>query len=562
MFSSPTLFGNSMDEILSYNTVKVVWIRDRWIGLVYYTLVFLVLMWVFFGQILWRNEHFFKKDVTGLARMFHSYPTLGNCDPLQEPCARDRRDLSTLSYCDAYDGDLGGSQQAHCKYETSPLVRPGGEPDSKLFIPTSVEVMVERTDCKSGVENCTNEYVVERGSDCLHDKYLCRTRGAEKDQYYYVADVTNDRIRFTSSYERDSIRGTSLMHPAFVGTCHGRARLSNTTRSWTERKGSQNQGAECHPAVRDWSLHKIPCARDFGVDCGKMRTFDAFANHSIGQDFNAFFDALIHTRQTLLDEGRTEANIRHNGSSAAHSFIQERAKLSRSVAKELGAPDSLEAPAFRSQFSDPWGDVFTLGRLLQMAGTDLDKDYNLDGWTTRQAGTALEVRVVYNNLYRLVSTFGYEPVEYHYEVNELLLPYMSRTLELEPLSSDPTMRRYEVQYGVLVDFKVSGQFGFFDLTYLILMITSALALAASATTVTDIFAMYLYPARENFFHLKYEVSPDFSKAWKCSQCGYLNDPEHVHCQRVPKWHCSETTPPCGAARDGLQEADSDIKDSR
>merc|ERR1740138_539700 len=78
-------------------------------------------------------------------------------------------------------------------------------------------------------------------------------------------------------------------------------------------------------------------------------------------------------------------------------------------------------------YSNAWGDVFSLSELLELAGVDLDKDVNMDGWSAREAGIALEVSAVYHNLSPILSSFGYRPVRYQYEVRELMLPYVSRT---------------------------------------------------------------------------------------------------------------------------------------
>ena len=125
--------------------------------------------------------------------------------------------------------------------------------------------------------------------------------------------------------------------------------------------------------------------------------------------------------------------------------------------------------------------------------------YNNDGWTGRQAGTVIEVKAVYNNMYKLLSTFGYWAIEYTYEVSELPMPYVNRVslTREQPAEQFPQKRRYQVAHGVLVWFKVGGQFGFFNIVYLRLMLTTAFALVAGATSMTDLLAVYLHPRRKN-----------------------------------------------------------------
>lgn len=208
--------------------------------------------------------------------------------------------------------------------------------------------------------------------------------------------------------------------------------------------------------------------------------------------------------------------------------------------ERLTAPD---------QYTSAWGDSFKLGRLLQLAGINLDHDRNLDKWSTRQAGTVLEVRVVYNNLYPILSSFGYRDVEYNMEVRELPMPYVSN-IQLADVQPDdyPASRVYEVRHGILIWFKVSGTFGFFNVVYLLLMLTTAFALAASAISITDAFSIYLHPRKNNFFHLKYEVTPDFSEMWQCEKCGYQNAPDATTCSGVERWLSRDEVAPCGAPK--------------
>jgi len=111
------IFGIDTDEIFAYSTKKVVWIRDRWIGLFYYAIVVLVLAWVLGGQILWKNEHLSKKDVKGVARIWYSHPTVRDCDPDGEPnCKSNYRKLSDIDYCDMYKGQDKSQWSAHCRY--------------------------------------------------------------------------------------------------------------------------------------------------------------------------------------------------------------------------------------------------------------------------------------------------------------------------------------------------------------------------------------------------------------------------------------------------------------
>jgi hypothetical protein len=182
------------------------------------------------------------------------------------------------------------------------------------------------------------------------------------------------------------------------------------------------------------------------------------------------------------------------------------------------------------------GDVFTLGRLMELAGVNLDLDRNIDGKSLRQAGTALEVRVMYSNMYPFYSFFGYHPVKYHYEVKELMIPAMDRFSLSDVQPADyPEHRRYEYQHGTMIILKVDGTFGFFSLVYTFVLMTAVGALVTALKTVLDLAVIYLHPHGDNFFHSKYEVTVDYSYTWTCSKCNWKNVADDETCQGVPAW---------------------------
>jgi len=555
------VFGVDIDEALAYSTSKMVWIRDRWVGALYYSLVLAVLVYIVGVQVLCRNEHFEMKDVQGLTRLWYSHPTLNNCDPLKEGCVTDFTSFKDLPYCDEYLGTLQADERGHCEYQAALSMIPGGVTDNRLFIPTAVELLTEVQQCEASQANnysCPDQYTILNGTDCLHGDYECRNRGNLTNQFFYVADVKNFKVRFTSSFERDGIRGNSLMLPAFVGICEGLMRKGHEVKTWSERKFT-TKNAKCEDA--ELTLKKIPC--EFGVNCAEMHKFDIMEDTGIsiaGREWAHRVDRIKEELQNELavqSENATELammlpqlrtrRLRHRHKVGKRGVGQTALQADADAEQELDPAG--EWYSAKKEYSDNWGDVFTVGRLLQLAGADLDLDRNMDGWTTRQAGTALEVVAVYNNLYPILSTFGYTPVKYHYQVNELILPYVSRAQLAKVQPADyPKTRVSEVQYGVLIHFKVGGRFGFFSFVYLLLMLTAAFALTATATTVTDLFYLYISGQQANFFHLKYEVSPDFSDMWECGTCHFLNLKEHDTCRGVPKFMCPRTTPVCGAPR--------------
>jgi len=559
------ILGIDTDEAFAYSTKKVVWIRDRWIGVLYYAMIALVLMWVVGGQILWKNEHLSRKDVHGVTRIGYSHPTVRDCDPDGNPnCKSNYRKLTELSYCDVFDGPESEKSPfaAHCRYLDRVSLQDGSSRLSSLFIPTAVEVITDEAHCEPNEENgysCDNTYEPEIGSDCLQNgRWLCQKRGGQDRQFSYVADVLNYRVSLSSTYERDAIRGTSLQHQGYVGVCQKLVNISHSRRmTWTQR---QEALAANRCNEDEIELERIPCAQ--GVPCAAMRAFDVLEDTGIGVAGRSVRDVITGNRSKDKDNDEETANLINVGSSQHSNRL--RAKRNHGKHLETDSPPpgvlpiageifegkpGLDGIEGLEDYSNHWGDVFTVRRLMALAGADFDQDYNMDGWTTRQSGTVIEVTAVYNNLHAWKSAFGYRPVSYHYTVRQLALPYVSRIVNSKEQPADfPKHRRHEVQYGLLIYFKVGGTFGFFNLVYMLVMMTTAMALTGSAAVFTDLVGLYLHPRSANFFHLKYEVSPDFSESWKCTKCGFLNHKTHETCKGVPPFCHPEEVGFCGEKR--------------
>lgn len=561
----PKFFGISTDEILGYTTTRRIWIRDREIGIVYYLLILVVLFWVIGVQILWRNEHFLRKDVMGTTRMLYSHPTLLGCDANLATCESDYIPLDQLPYCDVFKGEHWTSA-GPCKYADMVTAVPGGEVDNKLFFPTTVETLTQTL--------IDGEYKAEPGSDCLQapsreergdsdkdveDGYMCSTRGNRSGQFYYVGDIKSYTLQLTSGYDRAGEIGTSLEHGGYYEVCEANMRGKNETRLWVQRlKPKAGCEAEAFFGAAAQRI-EIPCQP--GLKCAHLQEFNVFEHTGLRRGFETIKEGPdLFKKQPQLEKSEESQDflqtfqppLDHDHHGRRKKFVQHRKS---NFGHAPGTKKKGRAAVHRGldQYVSKWGDTFRLGRILELAGVDIDNDYNIDGWSARQSGAAIEILCVYENLYPVLSTFGYKPVRYTYRVKELPMPFMSRTqLAAEQPQDYPQTRHYEVRHGILVTFKVAGTFGEFNMTYLLVMLTTAFALIAAATTITDVWATYVHPKQNNFFHLKYEVSPDFSACWKCPKCAYENHPMHATCTGVAAWNCPEDQKACGCpAPDGM-----------
>eukprot|EP00933_Yihiella_yeosuensis_P051173 TRINITY_DN49037_c0_g1_i1.p1 TRINITY_DN49037_c0_g1~~TRINITY_DN49037_c0_g1_i1.p1 ORF type:complete len:558 (-),score=56.50 TRINITY_DN49037_c0_g1_i1:67-1740(-) len=530
-----TIYGQDSDELFAYVTQKKVWVRDRHLGAFYYLIVVVILGWIVGGQIVWHNEHFQRMDVEGFSRM-RAFPNTEEDCGGKPDCGRIYKKLEDLPFCTEFKG-TAFSSSAPCKHIDHNALGVGS--DDRLFFTTTVETVIEHL-------TPDGKYEQEPGSHCLAGNYLCSKRGGNDNLISYMADVDEVRIQFTSSYDRDGMAGNSLEHAGFYEKCPARMARENKAYKWADRLFKKE---DCHGGGE--TEHHIPCQDD--NHCSRLQEFDAFKDSGVEAKFQDADKAIRDAKNKVV--GRKANLVANRTVSFSRRLKTKVASLEQKflgyISNEEDEDGNSETSAFKSTavmdvYQNPWGDVFSIGRLLELAGADLDNDYNIDGWSSRQGGTVLEVTAKYNNLYPFLSSFGYTPVKYTYTVKELPMPYVSRTAlsKVQP-ANFPQSRSFENRYGIIVSFKVGGAFGFFSSVYLIVMLTAALGLISVATTVTDLLAQYLHP---NFFHLKYDVSPDFSDLWHCEKCGFANDQKELYCQGVEAWKCPKTTPKCGAPK--------------
>jgi len=154
----------NLDDLLNYETPKVVVIRDRRLGFLYYLICSTIFMYVVGFQILYSNEHMVKTVVTGTSRLELIQPTKSNCSPDTPGCESDFPSLETLPYCKEFVGesDIESSYRKPCVFSDAHSIAPDGMLDDHLLIPTSVASEVQSKGCEpsaSNGHNCDEEYV-------------------------------------------------------------------------------------------------------------------------------------------------------------------------------------------------------------------------------------------------------------------------------------------------------------------------------------------------------------------------------------------------------------------
>jgi len=172
---------------------------------------------------------------------------------------------------------------------------------------------------------------------------------------------------------------------------------------------------------------------------------------------------------------------------------------------------------FPGFFSIKVGDIIPMKKLLQLAGVDLGKSRNYHNESMRYEGFVIQILVDYQNLRPLTfPPWKTSPIQYVYRVGLLPIETYKEVIELYTPGGDS--RTLLDTHGVFVRVKLSGSIAFFDITQLILIMTTSLGLLAVADACTDFYARYIWHFKEDYKRSKIDDTRDFNKDDTC--CGF------------------------------------------
>lgn len=430
-----TLLGTPLNDALAYDTSKKVRIHDGRLGCLHYMWMLFVFCWVVIYQIFYANQRYKLFDVKGGARVTIQQPTEA-CNPNKNDCMDRLKPFTELPYCLQYRGPTNTSAEDdrhNCIFRDQHELVPEGMLEGDMFVPTRIDEMVERRNCVPSEANnwsCKKLWKME-----------------SNEQNTYVADIEDYTIMLVSSYYRRGIKGTSTKHQGAYYECR-------------DPKSGQVIGTEkCKK--EDLQIRPINCLK--GVRC-------AFLPQEVtgpGKEV-----------QFLERRGRRSSS----GATSAATLAAE-----AESPREERASDTDDAFAIRD------GDVFTMGKLLQLAGLDLDRSF-LDGEPLRERGTMLLVKIEYNNLRPWT---GATQPAYIYRVVERPMDEMKTEMYAARQPDDyPASRIIENRHGIYLKTSVDGVFGFFDPIYFLVMLTTSVALLGAGRVAVDAIAVYLLPYYE------------------------------------------------------------------
>lgn len=511
------------DDLFAYETQKIVRIRDRRLGFTFYFLLLLIACYVVGFQILYSNEHFKRKDVYGTGRITIQQPTK-QCNPNKPDCYSDYSALQTLPYCENFQGhsdEVVPEFRQKCVYADQHSLTPFGMLEANMMVPTRIDSQVEHRGCYAGDDTCDNEFVLDADP-----------------QIIYVADIERYTVMFVHSYHRDTLKGNNGAMQGFFYECEqdddsAMLAMQESIEGPKECKGTLvRKPIDCINDGCPW-LKKDKEEKKSGFIATrskrserKLRNLQGTKRSSGRKHGNVSADSKLmnkthslETLETKASQGATTPIIwgqkvpwgalnTHQGSHYGNQhWISEHHQ--HEAHKDAGTPTLQRKPPSKEVFAIKDGDIFSIQKILDLCGLDLDRSFNLQGEPLRESGTVIEVEAIYENLVAWISTFGYMPVSYTYKFTQRPMEEMKTEMFAQAQPDFPQKRVIENRHGLYLQLKVSGQFGFFSIVYLLIMLTTALGLIGVATLLTDKLAIYAMKNKDEYRGCKYENTKEF-----------------------------------------------------
>mmetsp|Transcript_21239 Transcript_21239/g.40615 ORF Transcript_21239/g.40615 Transcript_21239/m.40615 type:complete len:449 (-) Transcript_21239:64-1410(-) len=265
------------------------------------------------------------------------------------------------------------------------------------------------------------------------NNYSCKKMWTmvQHDEDVYVADIEDFTLMLVSSYYRAGIRGTSTDHQGFYYECKNKT------------SGKTIGTSEC----KQEELDIVPIKCIPGLKCkykaqGKPPTIKS-----------AF---LSKRKQKFMEELSVDSEA-------------------------LDRPDDS-----KDAFAIPDGDIMSVRKVLELAGLNLDGS-EVAGDVLRKRGTIVTIKIQYANLRPMK---GKDNPGYIYKIQERPMNEMKTELYSRFQGDDRNERVIENRHGIYLEATVDGSFGQFDIVFLLVMLTTSLALLSAGTTLVDMIVKF------------------------------------------------------------------------
>lgn len=500
--------GSDVDELLAYQTPKVVVIKDRMLGMIKYTFMFIIFLYVFVWQLAYKGAHLQLDQLSGVARVQLQHPTK-RCNPMDIGCEANFSSLEKLPYCNRYTGVNASAVQRECRFfDALDLLIPM---DAGYLVPSFIETYDQLAAC---TPNATNGFKCDSKYE-FADKDGNTQKGTGRAKpfgQYFVADVEHFTLLVDHSFrvETGAVEYDDYKMQGYWRDCRAKAEKTDSL------IGVEKQlliNSTLLPSEDECEKKPIVCAHK---DCKRLGMVTALQT---SEEVKAPSDGGDNKVAAILRNAMSKSRSAVTDSMSGRLAL-DTVEAAEEEEEEAGIVDSQNRLRAADVYSLKSGDVFSISTLYAMAGRKLD-DWWFDNSskvnkTTRQRGTVLVVDIHYNNLKPWTFFTPQNPPEYEISVT-------SRPVEkykyMQAIEGTGKNRQLKVAYGTLVIVQSSGTIGVFRMIHMLIVLSTSLGLLAVASVMTDLLAIYVLPLKEEYGKAKYQDTADFHELYAQREAG-------------------------------------------
>lgn len=488
---------------LAYPTPKVVHIHNWKLGLLRYALLASICVFIFVNQMLLYGRHLRTVSITGNAQVSFQLPTLGNCDSFQSGCEVDFTPMNKLAYCkQGKAADRSGLQKI-CAYR-DPTELGDATNGQDIIIPTNIKTYVQKRSCFPDEANhwsCPHGIFEYVNPD---DEVQRSDRPADPWSDLFVADV--ERFRLLLDHSAVSEGGTNAesfrMSGTWMNCSAGPASCSQEPILCISSSCEEND--ERHQKSLDLLKRSAPLSSDRAVDKALNKTEEKTNSTSGNMPMR-----LRKVRKTA------EAQLARilgpeTTSLASQPYFRNRIENLEDDYVQNAMENNLAVSLQR-------GDIFPVSLLLQMAGVKLDDTPEFRNESTyRSEGFSLTVRIHYSNIVPWVGLLvlpwhPYGRQSMHYTVEAIRHPSQSFSRHIvkeehKNFTSGRLIgkRVVEEDHGISLVVQQFGDMKVWDVTHLLVVLTTTLALLAVSNCILDTIALSCMERSYEYNQLKFE----------------------------------------------------------
>jgi len=442
------IFGMDPDYLFKLTTPKYVYVRDMKLGLMKYSLMLAIFVYVVVIQICVKNSHLKPYHANGFGNIKLQHP-VDNCDDLDKGCLAKFHNIAKLPYCKQYLGtqkekpenpEVGDVffEQKMCRYlDNHRLEWEVGVP-SETFIPTYYQQVRQKInpDCYDPTRHTEEELA-------SNTKFRCKTPWiTTTTEDFYIADIENFELHLTHSFNSPAANkhGVSTEKQGLFAACKNNHPLDVMS--------------ECKVAKVPNSVGEIASEDDALLIPAEELGIPSLKTNKANEDVITFADLLKVTP-------------------VAQNFSITENVLDALLPKSFGHK----------------------GSTLREDGGMLLLDINYNNVGKMRPGLPVGP--------------GIKPVTYAYR--PYFIPSNTNTrFELVEQLESPDHRVVDIWYGVTVKMQFNGQIVTFTWAKLLSGLTSGLVLLTMATTLVTYAALYVLPLKEKYTWCMFQMSEDFS----------------------------------------------------